>query len=49
MTNQLRRQLRENCWEDRKIFLGTRKRTKIQMDTVPTESRTSFVLIEKNK
>ncbi len=30
MTNQLRWQLRENCWQDREIFPQTWKRTKIQ-------------------
>ncbi len=34
------RQLRENCWRDRKIFLPTWKRTKIQTNTVPIEPQT---------
>ncbi len=47
MTNQLHQQLRENCSQNRKIFLQTLKRTKIQTNTVPTEPQTSFVFIEK--
>ncbi len=47
MTNQLRRQLRENCWRDRKIFPRTWKRKKIQMNMVPAEPQKSFVFIEK--
>ncbi len=47
MTNQLYRQLRENCWCDRKILPQTWKRTKIQTNTVPTEPQTPFVFVEK--
>ncbi len=47
MTNQLRRQLHENYWQDKKIFQRIWKRTKIQTNTVPTEPRTSFVFVEK--
>ncbi len=31
------RQLHENCWRDRKIFLRTQKRTKFQTNAVPTK------------
>ncbi len=47
MTNQLRQQLRENCWWDRKIFPRIWKRTKIQTNVVPTEPRTSFGFVEE--
>ncbi len=47
MMNQLRRQLCENCWRDRKIFPQTWKITKIQTNTVPTEPQTSFVFVKK--
>ncbi len=40
-------QLCENCWQHRKIFLRTWKRTKIWTNTVPTELGTSFQFIEK--
>ncbi len=35
MTSQLRRQLRENCWRDRKIFPRTWKRTKFRQRQYP--------------
>ncbi len=41
------RQLRENCWCHRKIFLWTWKRTKIQTNIIPTELQTSFVFVKK--
>ncbi len=41
------RQLHETCRRDRKIFLRTWKRTKIQTKTVPTELRASFVFVKK--
>ncbi len=40
-------QLHENCLRDRKMFLRTWKRTKIQTIAVPTEPRLSFVFVEK--
>ncbi len=48
MTNQHRCQLCENCWRDRKIFPQMWKRTKIQTNLGPAESRTSLVFLEKN-
>ncbi len=47
MTNQLRRPLRENCWQDRKIFPRTWKRTKIQTNTVPPKPQIFFVFVRK--
>ncbi len=42
------RQLRENCWRHREIFLQTWKRTKTQTNIIPTEQQTSFVFVEKS-
>ncbi len=47
MTNQLCWQLRENCWQDRKIFQQTRKRNTILAHKVLTELRTSFAFVKK--
>ncbi len=47
MTNQLRWQLLENCWRDRKISPQIWKRTKIQMNTVPLSRKHRLCLSKK--